>query len=101
MPYLIELASLIATAVVFAYMSRMAINEIMRMLFTYGSLFSMLAFVGMAIEATNALAIPNGVLIAVFILVVTVVIFEFCVDVIEVLAPQRLVPVRNKWKGSI
>jgi hypothetical protein len=101
MPYLIELAGLIATTVVFTYMARGAINEAQRIIFTFGALFSMLAFVGMGIAATNALGMANGVLDAVFLLVIIIVIFEVCIDIIELVKPVALLPIRKKWKGSI
>ena len=100
MPYLIELAGLIATTVVFTYMARGAINEAQRIIFTFGALFSMLAFVGMALSATNTLGIPNGVLDAVFLLIVIIVIFEVCIDIVELVKPVALLPFRKKWRGS-
>jgi len=101
MPYLIELAGLIATTVVFTYMARGAINEAQRIIFTFGALFSMLAFIGMAIAATNALGMANGVLTAIFLLVIIIVIFEVCIDIVELVKPVALMPFRKKWKGSI
>lgn len=98
--YELEIFALIAVSAVFAYMSRSAINEIMRIIYTFGTLFSIVALIYVAIAAAYQYSLPTGVLAASVWIVLVAVIFEVLLTVIDVFMPALLLPVRNRL-GSL
>lgn len=85
-----------AIAGIFAYMVRSAVNEIMRIIYTYAVLFSMFALLYSAIAAANAYALPNGVLSASVWVVLAAIIFETLLIVVDIFFPMLLLPVRGR-----
>ena len=96
--YEIEIYALIAITGIFAVMARQAMNEIMRMLFNYASLFSMLALVFISASVANMYNIPSAVLVAAALLVLVVVFISVLLDVINILKPALLEPLQSRLR---
>ena len=94
--YELIIVSLIAIAGIFAYMARSAINVIMRIIYTYGVLFTAVALLYTAIATANTYGLPNGVLSASVWVVLAGIIFETLLIVFDVFFPALLLPVRGR-----
>lgn len=98
--YELEVVTLIGVSAMFTFMAKQAMNEILRILYTFIALFSMIALVGTAAGMATAYGLPVQVLDAVFWGLFVVVIFEFVLDVIGLLKPALLAPLRARLGGK-
>lgn len=94
--YELIIVSLIAIAGIFVYMAANAINEIMRIIYTYGVLFATVALLFSAIAAADTYGIPSGVLSASLWIVFAAIIFETLLIVFDIFFPTLLLPVRGR-----
>lgn len=90
--------TLIGVAGILAYYARNSLNEILRILYTFSTLFVLFALVSVAASDAIALGVDASILTAFMWLVLVVIIFEFILDFIAVLKPALLMNVRSKLR---
>ncbi|MEM3426600.1 MAG: hypothetical protein QXU98_12885 [Candidatus Parvarchaeota archaeon] len=96
--YELELLALLSTSGLFAFLTAMARVEVLKIVYRFATLMTLIAFVGIAIAAANAYGLSTAVLTAILLLFLIVFIFEVLLLIIELFSPLLAQKITRRFK---
>ncbi|MEM3846305.1 MAG: hypothetical protein QXU98_11480 [Candidatus Parvarchaeota archaeon] len=85
--YELELLALLSTSGLFAFLTAMARVEVLKIVYRFATLMTLIAFIGIAIVAASSYGLSTAVLTAILLLFLIVFIIEVLLLIIELFFP--------------
>ncbi|MEM0106872.1 MAG: hypothetical protein QXS03_01425 [Candidatus Micrarchaeaceae archaeon] len=96
--YELELLALLGTSGFFAFISATARVEVLKLVYRFATLLTLIAFVGTAITAAFSYGLSTAVLTAVLALLLVVLVLEVLLVIIELFFPILMQKATKRFK---